>query len=151
MTGLWETAAVTGSSLDELARRAAGSSDDGVAVFDYASALDGAGHEAEAIPVYRRALACDLADQPRYWATVQLGSSLRVTGAADEAVDVHQDALARWPRGSANRLFLALALLEADRPKHAVSEVLAVVLSTAADPDIELYRRALTTYAEQLG
>jgi len=47
-----------------------------VAAFEYASALDAAGREAEAIGVYRRALACGLPGELDYRAQVQLGSSL---------------------------------------------------------------------------
>lgn len=138
---------------DELARNAAERPGDGVAAFDYASALDAADREAEAIPVYRRAVECELPDQIRYRASVQLGSSLRLVGESEQAVAVHRETLARWPKQPANRLFLALALLAAGRPAgrpQAVSEAVATALIAEAEPDIDYYRRALTAYAQQL-
>lgn len=141
---------VNDDSIDDLASRVANAPDDGEAAFDYASALDAAGREADAIPIYRRALSCDLLEQTRYRTTVQLGSSLRVVGDTHEAVAVHQDAVRRWPQGTANRLFLALALLEAGRAAEAVSHALTVSLSGDTDSDISYYRRALTAYADQL-
>jgi thioredoxin-like negative regulator of GroEL len=66
------------SDINALAHAAAAAPDDGAAAFEYASALDAADREAEAIPVYRRALACELGEELRYRASVQLGSSLRL-------------------------------------------------------------------------
>jgi cyanophycin synthetase len=142
---------VASQPINDLARRAAARPEDGAAAFDYASALDGADREAEAIPVYQRALRCGLPDELEYQAFVQLGSSLRVVGRANEAVAVHREASARWPDRVANRLFLALALLDAEGGAMAVREVLLGVLASDADPDIGFYRRALTAYAQQLG
>ncbi|MEJ7691070.1 MAG: tetratricopeptide repeat protein [Nocardioidaceae bacterium] len=141
---------MAGQMIDELARNAAERPGDGVAAFEYASALDAADREAEAIPVYRRALECELPDQIRYRASVQLGSSLRLVGESEQAVAVHRETLARWPKQPANRLFLALALLAAGRPAQAVSEAVATALIAEAEPDIDYYRRALTAYAQQL-
>lgn len=137
-------------TIDELARRAVAGPEDGAAAFDYASALDAADREAEAIPVYQRALTCALPDQTEYRARVQLGSSLRLVGEAEQAVAVHREVCAHWPDRTANRLFLALALVETSRGAQAVSEVLTVALATEGDPDINYYRRALRGYAQQL-
>ncbi len=137
-------------TIGELARTAAERPGDGVAAFDYASALDAANREAEAIPAYQRALQCELPDQIRYRASLQLGSSLRVVGESEQAVAVHRETSARWPQQPANRLFLALALFAAGHPAQAVSEAIASALIADAEPDIDPYRRALTNYAQQL-
>jgi len=101
---------VSSRTIDDLARQADEDPDDGVAAFRYADALDAAGQEAEAIGVYRRALSTGLPDELEYRALVQLGSSLRLAGRADEAVATHRQAQPRWPGRMANYLFLALAL-----------------------------------------
>lgn len=140
---------MSGSAIDALARAVHEHPDDGNAAFEYASALDAADREREAIPLYRRAIACRLTDDTAYRAHVQLGSSLRVTGDAAEAVAVHRAAVRKWPDGAANRLFLALALHAAGRADTAVAEAITAALTTSAD-DVEDYRRALTGYAERL-
>ena len=43
--------------IDDAAQRAAAAPDEGVLAFDHAPALDAADRAAEALPVYRRALA----------------------------------------------------------------------------------------------
>jgi tetratricopeptide (TPR) repeat protein len=109
-------------TIDALARQADDHPDDGAAVFRYADALDAAGREAEAIPVYRRALSTGLPDELAYRAMVQVGSSLRLIGQAGEAVAVHRQALARWPGRVANWPFLALALHDTGRPAEALGQ-----------------------------
>lgn len=136
--------------ISDLARRAAAAPDDGAAAFEYAAALDAADRAVEAIPVYRHALACGLPDELEYRARIQLGSSLRLTGQAAEAAAVHQGVCARWPDRPAGRLFLALALLEAGAPREAVRAAMLAALAGQAGPDLEYYRRALTSYAAQL-
>lgn len=137
-------------SLDELAGLWEAVPDDGIAAFEYASALDAADREAEAIPVYRRALACGLSPEVEYRALVQLGSSLRVVGDAEGAVALHREVFRRWPERSANRLFLALALLDVGDSAAALAEALSVALALEGDEDIDYYRRALAAYTELL-
>lgn len=137
-----------GPSIEELAARAAESPDDADGAFDYASALDGAAREADAIPVYRTAISLGLDPELEYQASVQLGSSLRVIGEASEAVDIHRRVLTRWPDRPANRLFLALALRDAGLTDEALREAFAVALAEPVEQDISLYRRALTDYIE---
>jgi cyanophycin synthetase len=136
--------------IEDASQRAAAAPDDGAAAFGYASALDAADREAEAIPMYRRALECGLPGELEYRARVQLGSSLRLTGQVAEAVAVHRDVSARWPDRPANRLFLALALLDAGAPREAVREAMLAALAGRAEPDMEYYRRALSGYAAGL-
>ncbi len=145
-----DTAVVTDGSVDALARLWEATPDDGLAAFEYASALDAADREAEAIPVYRRAVACGLSPEVEYRAMVQLGSSLRVVGDAEEAVVVHREVCHRWLERPANRLFLALALLDAGKSSAAVAEAFSVALAVEGDEDVNYYRRALTAYAELL-
>lgn len=137
-------------SLDEPARLWEAAPDDGLAAFEYASALDAADREPEAIPVYRRAAACDLSPEVEYRALVRLGSCLRVAGDAAGAVALHQEVCRRWPERSANRLLLALALSDAGESSAALVEVLSVALALEGDEDIDYYRRALATYTELL-
>ena len=62
--------------------------DDPRLMFEWASALDAAGHEAEAVPAYRAALRDGLREPHRHRAMLQLGSSLTVLGRVEEALEV---------------------------------------------------------------
>lgn len=136
--------------IEDRARRAAAAPDDGAAAFEYASALDAADREAEAIPVYRHALAGGLPGELDYRARVQLGSSLRLAGQVPEAVAVLRGVVARWPDRAAGRLFLALALLDAGAHGEAVRQAMLAALASPGGPDLDYYRRALASYAAQL-
>jgi hypothetical protein len=63
---------------------------------------------------------------------------------------MHCEVANRFPRRPANRLFLALALLDLGNAHEAVAEALRAALINEADPDIVYYQRALTAYADQL-
>jgi predicted negative regulator of RcsB-dependent stress response len=92
-------------------------------LFELASALDSTDHEAQAETLYRRALAHGLSGSQRRRATIQLASTLRNLGRADEAVtllstessqpsDELDDAVAG---------FLALCLADLGREREALS------------------------------
>lgn len=133
-----------------LADRAAAEPENGVAAFDYASALDAGSREAEAIPFYQRALSASLDEETTYRAMVQLGSSLRVVGRAAEAVRMHEQVAERWPDRPANRLFLALALHHAGSTTHALTQAIEAALEVGPEQDTDRYRRALRGYAQEL-
>lgn len=119
-----------------------------VALFERAGARDSAGHEGDAEPLYRAALAAGLDPRRRTRAVIQLASTIRNLGKIDEALallaaehdltrggDLHDEASA----------FYALALASAGQP----TDALAVALSALA-PHLELYRRSVTGYATEL-
>jgi len=86
--------------------------DDAAAVFETASARDYAGREQEAEPLYRRALELGLDEQVRPRAVIQLASTLRNLGRAEESVrmleqNLHDHPSDEWTGPSA--AFLALA------------------------------------------
>jgi tetratricopeptide (TPR) repeat protein len=121
--------------------------DEAVALFERASAFDSVGEEARAVELYERALADGLGGARRRRAAIQLASSLRNVGRADEGV-----ALLRAERdGASDELddamaaFLALALADTGREREAVS-----VLLTALAPHLPRYRRSVENYARLL-
>ncbi|MFF1879109.1 tetratricopeptide repeat protein [Leifsonia sp. NPDC058230] len=123
--------------------------DDPSAVFEAAGARDFAGREAEAEPLYRRALELGLPDPWRAQAVIQLASTVRNLGRADESVELLQRELAEHPEhelADAARAFLALALHDARRPTEAVRTAL-----IALAPHLPRYRRPIAAYAEELG
>ena len=121
--------------------------DDPVGLFERAAARDSTGHSDLAVPLYRRALAVGLEGERRRRAVIQLASSLRNVGHADESVAL---LTAERDRGSdhlddAVSAFLALALVDTGREREAVSVAL-----TALAPHLPRYQRSLGSYARAL-
>lgn len=119
------------------------------AVFEYASALDFAGREAEAAPVYERAFAAGLDGDLLRQGLIQYGSTLRNLGRNKEAVAALEQAVERFDDDAA-RAFLALALLEDERPRDAVAALLHLTLDRAESASLGQYSRALRYYAGAL-
>jgi len=120
---------------------------DAVGLFEQASAFDSTGHPELAVAGYRQALDGGLSGLRRRRAVIQLASSLRNVGEAEESValltaelDAGSDEL-----DDAVRAFLALALTGVGRDREAVSHAL-----TALAPHLPRYNRSLVAYAREL-
>ena len=121
--------------------------DDPVGLFERGSAFDSTGHTDRAVGFYRRALERGLSGQSRRRATIQLASSLRALGRAEESVTLLTTELDAGPDDldDAVRAFLALALTSAGRERAAVSMAL-----TALAPHLKRYNRSLAAYAREI-
>lgn len=121
--------------------------DDPIAAFERASALDSTGHADLAVPLYEQALTSGLPADRRRQAVIQLASSLRSLGRADESVALLTDELAgdSDELDDAVRAFLALALVDTGHPREAVALAL-----TALAGHLPRYRRSLRKYARAL-
>ena len=115
-----------------------------IGLFERAAALDSTGHSDLAIPLYNAALDAGLATGRRRRAIIQMASSLRNIGKAQEAValltvelDGEADALT-----GAVRAFLALALADVGREREAVGVAL-----TALSGYLPRYNRSVARYA----
>jgi tetratricopeptide (TPR) repeat protein len=122
-------------------------SDSAVGAYERGSAFDSTGHSDLAVPLYRQALERGLDDGRRRQAVIQLASSLRNVGQAEESV-----ALLRAEREArsdelddAVDAFLALALVDTGREREAVSVAL-----TALSRHMTRYQRSLANYARLL-
>ena len=118
-----------------------------IGLFERAAALDSTGHSDLAIPLYNAALDAGLATGRRRRAIIQMASSLRNIGKAQEAValltvelDGEADALT-----GAVRAFLALALADVGREREAVGVAL-----TALSEYLPRYNRSVARYAQEL-
>jgi len=120
---------------------------DPIAAFERASALDSTGHPDRAVPLYREALDHGLAGQRRRRATIQLASSLRNLGEAEESIKLLTAELyaASDDLDDAVRAFLALALTSVGRDREAASLAL-----SALAPYLTRYNRSLAAYAQDL-
>jgi hypothetical protein len=108
---------------------------------------DATGHEDLAVPLYRRALELGLGGGRRRQAVIQLASSLRNLGRADESVAMLIDEAAADSDelDDAVRAFLALSLVDLGREREAVSLALGALAS-----HLPRYRRSVATYARLL-
>ena len=118
-----------------------------VAQFERGSAQDSTGHPDIAIPLYRAALKSGLSGLRRRRATIQLASSMRNLGKAQEAADLLS---AELPAPSdeldgAVQAFLALALVDLGREREAVAHSL-IALSRY----LPRYNHSLARYANEV-
>ncbi|MEV5142920.1 tetratricopeptide repeat protein [Streptomyces sp. NPDC052727] len=115
--------------------------------FEQACAWDSTGHSDQAVPLYREALARGLGGYKGRRAKIQLASSLRNTGQAEEGVtlltpelDAVSDEL-----DDAVRACLALCLSSLGRDREGLSLVLG-----ALAPHLPRYQRSMANYARAL-
>jgi tetratricopeptide (TPR) repeat protein len=119
--------------------------DNAVAAFERASAQDSTGHSDLAVPLYRQALERGLEGERRRRAVIQMASSLRNLGRAEESVELLTAELNEASDGldDAVKAFLALALVDVGREREAVSLAL-----EALARHLPRYQRSLANYAE---
>ena len=115
------------------------------ALYEWASIHDSLGYGAEAIPLYRSALDGGLAGVRKPQAIIQLASSLRNVGEAEEAIALLCDLAADEVTGDSAQAFLALALRDAGRHDEALQTAL-----TAFARTLPRYRRSVENYAKAL-
>ncbi|MER5538455.1 tetratricopeptide repeat protein [Streptomyces mirabilis] len=121
--------------------------DSPVAPFERACAWDSTGHSDQAVPLYREALARGLGGYRARRTKIQLSSSLRNIGQAEEGVklltpelDGPSDEL-----DDAVRATLALCLADLGREREGLSLVIA-----ALAPHLPRYQRSMANYARLL-
>ena len=119
-------------------------------LFEVGGSYDVMGEVEMAIPYYRRAIDAGLAGPDRQECLICLGSSLRVAGEHDEAVETLEQAADEFPNNNSGRVFLALAHYSNGDPDLAVGTLLAVLLETTQDPDILTYADTLDYYKDNL-
>ena len=115
--------------------------------FERAAAFDSTGCSDLAVPLYREALERGLTHERRRRAVIQLASSLRNVGEAEESVALLSAELEQPSDelDDAVRGFLALALADVGRERDALSHAL-----TALAPHLPRYQRSLAAYAAEL-
>lgn len=121
--------------------------DDARGPFELASAYDSTGQPEQAAPLYRQALAAGLSGQRRRCAVIQLASTLRNLGQAEESVAL---LTAEREAGSddlddAVAAFLALALVDTGREREAAALALAALAR-----HLTRYSRSLANYARAI-
>lgn len=120
---------------------------DPTALFERAAAWDSTGHSDKAVPLYRAALAGGVPGERRRRAVLQMASSLRNLGRAEESVALLTEERARTSDHLDEALVcvLALSLTELGRAREAVS-----LTVTALVPHLPRYQRSMAAYARLL-
>jgi tetratricopeptide (TPR) repeat protein len=121
--------------------------EDAVGLFERAASLDSTGHSDLAVPLYRHALQRGLTGERRRRAVIQMASSLRNLGEAEESVALLTAELENGPDhlDDAVRGFLALALADTGREREGLSVAL-----VALAPHLTRYQRSLANYGRLL-
>ncbi len=120
------------------------------ALLAYASALDYAGREAEAAPVYEQAFSAGLDGDDLRQGLIQYGSTLRNLGRFDEAVQAMRRADDQFPGHDSVAVFLALALTSDGHCQEAVAQLILLALDRIDSDDLKQYEWPLRNYAAEL-
>lgn len=123
---------------------------DPLVLFEVGGSYDVMGLEPDAIPYYEQAIDAGLDGSALQECLVCLGSSYRVTGQAEEAVDILEKAVERFPDQNSGRVFLALAYYSNDQNEEAVRLLLDLLIKTTSDEDILVYADPLDYYKDNL-
>jgi len=108
-----------------------------------ALSLDAAGHEKQAILLYRLALARGLANEDLHTALIGLGSSLRTAGQTSAAITTLRKARKLFPRDIVVIMFLALAHYDARQRDLVIRQLANALLNESTQPRLAPYRRVL--------
>jgi tetratricopeptide (TPR) repeat protein len=111
---------------------------------------DSLGLEEEAVPHYEAAIASDLPDEQLRGALLGLGSTYRTLGRDADSDRILRQGIERFPDFKAFRVFHALLTYNLGQPRAAIEQLISVLVETTSDPSIQRYRRALSSYAEDL-
>lgn len=118
--------------------------------YEVACLHDMLGREAQAIPLYRQAIALGLGEISLRGAWLGLGSSYRCTGQYAEALAAFEQGLTRFPDAREFKVFGAMASYNLGQHKEGMETLLRVLAETTTDPDLIPYRRAIALSAEDL-
>jgi tetratricopeptide (TPR) repeat protein len=125
-------------------------SDDAEVQYQAAWVHDYLGLEDDAVPYYERALALGLPEPEREGLVLGLGSTYRNVGRIKESLALLERGVRDYPANHAMCCFLALSRLSNGDPDEALALAFDVILDTGNDPTIDRYRRALSSYRDEL-
>lgn len=124
--------------------------DDPLVLYEVGGSYDVMGEEKRAIPHYRKAVEKGLAGDDLQECLICLGSSYRVIGEYEDAVQTLETAVAQFPDNNSGRVFLALAYYNDGQEDEAVRILLELLLETTTDEDILTYADPLDFYKDHL-
>jgi hypothetical protein len=131
--------------MDAIDALAAEAPDPALAAFERGGSRDSGGRPDLAEPLYREALALGLPEDERAQCAIQLASTIRNLGRAEESLTLLRGAEPYPPYSAAFAAFEALTLATLGRPTEGLSLVL-----TALAPTLPRYQRSVAGYAAML-
>jgi tetratricopeptide (TPR) repeat protein len=140
-------------NIDELRATADQNPHDANVWYALACEYDRNGLEADAAPVYARALDCGvemLPEHERSGLYVGYGSTLRNIDDVGGSRRILQEGIARFPEVAALKVFLALTEYTAGRFRESSRLMFEALIPTDGDESLTAYRRALKYYADNV-
>jgi tetratricopeptide (TPR) repeat protein len=124
--------------------------DDPDVLFEVGGSFDVMGLEPEAIPYYRQAIDNGLDGEALTECLICLGSSQRLVGDFEEAVETLEEAVQRFPDSESAKAFLALAYYSNDQYEEAVSLLLDLLVRTTKNEEVLAYGDTLDYFKDNL-
>jgi tetratricopeptide (TPR) repeat protein len=118
--------------------------------YEAACLNDFLGHEHDAVPYYVAALAGKLSTPDRLGAFLGLGSTFRTIGQYQRAEEILLQGLAEFPEAMELKVFLAMSQHNLGKSKTAIETLLLLLAKTSNDPAIQMYRRAIELYSQDI-
>jgi len=123
---------------------------DPIVLFEVGGSFDVMGLEPEAMPYYREAIEHGLEGEALAECLICLGSSQRLMGQYEEAVDTLEEAVAKFPDSESTKAFLALAYYSNEQYDDSVALLLDLLIRTTGDDDLQVYADTLDYYKDNL-
>ncbi|MGD8857412.1 MAG: tetratricopeptide repeat protein, partial [Chloroflexota bacterium] len=112
--------------------------------------FDVLGLEPEAIPYYRQAIENGLEGEALTECMICLGSSQRLVGDFQDAVETLEEAVQLFPDSAGAKAFLALAYYGNKQYEEAVSLLLELIVRTTKDEELLAYGDTLDYFKDNL-
>ncbi|RZT23538.1 tetratricopeptide repeat protein [Fictibacillus sp. BK138] len=113
-------------------------------------AHDNSGFTKEAITYYVKAIEQGLSGADLERCLLGLGSSYRLTGQYDKAVETLQQGVAEFPEHRGLQIFYSMALYNTGRYNEAMEIALMNLMETTNDEKLQYFKRGITYYAQHL-
>lgn len=119
-------------------------------LFEVGGSFDVMGLEPEAIPYYRQAIEYGLEDEALTECMICLGSSQRLVGEFQDAVETLEEAVELYPMSESAKAFLALAYYSNEQYEEAMSLLLDLIIRTTKDDELLAYADTLDYFKDNL-
>lgn len=124
--------------------------DDPEVLFEVGGSFDVMGLEPEAMPYYRQAIDSGLEGEALAECLICLGSSQRLVGDFQDAVDTLEEAVEEFPESESAKAFLALAYYSNEQYTESVSLLLDLIVRTTNDDELRVYGDTLDYFKDNL-
>jgi tetratricopeptide (TPR) repeat protein len=124
--------------------------DDPEVLFEVGGSFDVMGLEPEAIPYYRQAIDNGLTSEALTECLICLGSSQRLVGDYQDAVDTLEEASNEFPQSKGVKAFMALAYYSNGQFEESIRTLLDILVRTTSDDELRAYSDTLDYFKDNL-